>query len=330
MPLQGVLDGRIVAEALLGLDVQQHGAFGHLLPGFRERLHQGVHVMAVHGPQVAVAQLFEQQPGDRDALEGLLAPLGGLGQALADALQGDGLDGALDAVPPVVVVLAGDHLVQVALERAHVGVDAHVVVVEDHKELLGLQVAALVEPLEGHARRHGAVADHGDAGIVLLLEVPGLGHAQGGGDAGAGVTRPEVVVEALVPLLEAREAAVLAQGVEAALAAGEDLVGVGLVADVPDDPVLEEVEAVQQGDGELHRPEVGAEVSARLADGVDEELPHLPRELLQLGRREVADLLGRGDRVQERMGRGIGHQFARCAKYLAQAVREVGFGSDCN
>jgi len=159
--------------------------------------------VALHGTEVAEPQILEQESRNGDSLEGLLAPFRCLGEPFADAFQGDCLDGAFDAGPPAMVVLPGDDLVQVALERTHVGVDAHVVVVQDHQEVLGAQVARLVEALEGHARGHGAIPDDGDAGEILLLQVPGHGHAQGGGDARAGMTGPEMVVDALVPFLEA-------------------------------------------------------------------------------------------------------------------------------
>ena len=38
MPLEGILHGRVIAKALLGLHVQQDGALGHLLAGFHQSL----------------------------------------------------------------------------------------------------------------------------------------------------------------------------------------------------------------------------------------------------------------------------------------------------
>ena len=61
----------------------------------------------------------------------------------------------------------------------------------------------------------------------------------------------------------------LAEGVETVLPAGEDLVGVALVADVPDDAVLRRVEHPVKGDRQLHRPQVGGEVAAGAGDVVD-------------------------------------------------------------
>ena len=65
-------------------------------------------------------------------------------------------------------------------------------------------------------------------------------------------------------------------------AAGEDLVRVGLVADVPQDLVARRVEQRVQRDGQLAGPEVGAEVPADLADRVDDVLAHLLGDLGEL------------------------------------------------
>ncbi len=57
---------------------------------------------------------------------------------------------------------------------------------------------------------------------------------------------------------------------------------IGLVADVPEDLVARGVEQRMQRDGQLAGAEVGAEVPADLADGVDDVLAHLLGELVQL------------------------------------------------
>ena len=71
---------------------------------------------------------------------------------------------------------------------------------------------------------------------------------------------------------------------------GENLVRVGLVADVPEDLVLRGVEQAVEGDSELAGPEVSAEVSADLPDHVDDQLAHLLRHPLQLLVRETGQL----------------------------------------
>ena len=125
---------------------------------------------------------------------------------------------------------------------------------------------------------------------------------------------------------------VLAQGGKAILAAREDLVGVGLVAHVPHDAVLEKVEVVEEGDGQLHGAEVGTEVAPRFRHGGNEEGPHFGREPFELVRREMADLLGGGQGIQQGIGAdGSAHAdsyFARWARYEAQAAKELRLGRD--
>ena len=79
----------------------------------------------------------------------------------------------------------------------------------------------------------------------------------------------ERVVFALGPAGEAREPPFLPQGADAAAAAGDDLVRVGLVADVPDQPVLRRVEDIVKGDGEFDDAEARAEMASGDGHGRD-------------------------------------------------------------
>src|SRR5262249_29553295 len=66
---------------------------------------------------------------------------------------------------------------------------------------------------------------------------------------GGGVRGAESVVLALDPLGEAREPPTLAQGANAVATTGEDLVRIGLMADVPNQSVAWRVENPVQGHG---------------------------------------------------------------------------------
>ena len=86
---------------------------------------------------------------------------------------------------------------------------------------------------------------------------------------------------------------------ELVAAAGEDLVRVGLVADVPEDLVARRVEQRVQRDGDLAGAEVGAEVAADLPHRVDQQLADLLGDLLQLVLGERVEVLGAVDAVEE-------------------------------
>ena len=234
-------------------------------------------VVAVDGAEVLQAELLEEDGGPEHALGGFFgAADDGHGGFAAEAL--DELGGRL---VEVAVALVGDDAVEVAGDGADVAVDGPLVVVEDDDEALGL-VGDVVERFKGDAVGEGGVSGDGDDMLMAAGEIAGDGHAEGGGERGAGVARAVAVVLALGAQHEAVEAAGLADGVELLAAAGEDLVDVGLVADVEDDLVLGRIEDGVQGEGELDDAEIGAEVAAGLGERLNEEGANLFRQLGQL------------------------------------------------
>jgi hypothetical protein len=57
-----------------------------------------------------------------------------------------------------------------------------------------------------------------------------------------------------------------------------------------------------QGDGDLAGAEVGPEMSADLADRLDDQLAHLLRDLLQLVIAETLEVAGAVDSVEKPLG----------------------------
>ena len=99
------------------------------------------------------------------------------------------------------------------------------------------------------------------------------------------MARAHDVVLGLGDRAERGEPVVLADRRELVAPAGEDLVRIGLVPDVPEDLVARGVaERVKHG-RELAGAEVGAEVAADLADHVDDVLADLLGDLRQAVRR---------------------------------------------
>ena len=69
---------------------------------------------------------------------------------------------------------------------------------------------------------------------------------------------------------EARKAVLLPQGADAIAAAGQHLVRIGLVADVPDQPVIGSIEHGMERHRQLDHAEPGAEMPAGHRYGVDD------------------------------------------------------------
>ncbi len=81
--------------------------------------------------------------------------------------------------------------------------------------------------------------------------------------------RTERIVVAFGPLGEAGQPATGAEGANAIAAAGQDLVRIGLMADVPDQTVARGVEHIVQRRRQFDDAEAGAEMPARDRDGID-------------------------------------------------------------
>jgi hypothetical protein len=159
--------------------------------------------------------------------------------------------------------------------------------------------ARVLQCLERDAAGQSPIANHGNDLAVLAVPVAHrFLEADGVRDRGRGVARAHDVVLGLVHRAERGEAAVLADRVKTVAAAGEDLVRVRLVADVPEHLVLGRVDQRVHRRRDLAGAEVGAEVAADLADRVDDQLANLLGDLLELVVGEALEV-GRGVDVRK-------------------------------
>ncbi len=299
MILVGGTLGRPVALALLGDDVDQHRPTVAGVADVLEHRDQVVEVVAVERADIVEAQLLEQRPAGGQAAGKLLRALGDGLQALGEVfaqLLGD--------VAKAAIGVRGDDLGQIGAHRPGRRRDRHVVVVEDHDQP-GTHGTRVVHGLVGHAGAHGTVADHGDHVALDAVQLGRDGHAEASRDRGRAVCGTERVVVAFRATGEAGDPAGLAQGADARAAAGQDLVRVGLVADVPDQPVVRRVEDMVQGHGELDHTKTSAEMPAGHGDRIDRLLPQLGRQLHQAATAKAAQVAGLVNLVEER-GRGHG------------------------
>ena len=128
----------------------------------------------------------------------------------------------------------------------------------------------VVERLEREAaHERGITHHHGDA-LVTAPRITCERKALGDADAGAGMAAVHDVVLGLGAARETADATELTQRGELVQPPGEQLVGVGLVAGVPDDAVLGTREDAVQGDGQLDHAQRAAQVSTGRGHRVDD------------------------------------------------------------
>ena len=137
----------------------------------------------------------------------------------------------------------------------------HVIVIQNNNQPV-FQRAGIIHGLKRHACAHSPVANDGDDVIVIVHEIACYGHAKTGGNRCRTMRCAERVVDAFRPLGEARKPAPFAQGANAVAASGQNFVRIGLMPDIPDNPVFRRVENMVQGHGQLHYPKPRAQMPA--------------------------------------------------------------------
>jgi hypothetical protein len=96
------------------------------------------------------------------------------------------------------------------------------------------------------------------------------------------VSRAEGIVFTFSATEETAQSPVLAQAVHGLSSPGQDLVGIGLVTDVPYQPVVRGIEDRVQGDGQFYRAQAGSQVTASGRNGFKQALAYLIGQLDQL------------------------------------------------
>ncbi len=268
--IDGILLGRFVSLALAGGDVEQHRLFEVL--DVLQNVDEVRQLVAVDGTKIVEVEGLEQHAGGDESFERFLGPFGELVHVVADF--GQGSKKFPEFFSEALEVAGRERSAEKGGEGADVGRNGHVVVVEDDDQVpVFPQRARLVEPFVGQPGRHGAVADHRhNPGFVLVVPFS-AGHAQTGGDGGAAVAGGEGVVGTFAHLGEAAQPVQLAEGIETVPTTGQQFVGVGLMAHVPNQLVLGRIQDVMQGDGQLHRAEARRQMAARSGHHVDDRPP---------------------------------------------------------
>ncbi len=298
--LVGRVLGRGIALALLGDDMDEDRALFGVADIFEDG-QEVVEIVPVDGAHIVEAELLEERAAGEEGAREFLGAAGRFVEErgeLRDEVAGRGAGAAIDrardkprqrgAQGPGRRAIDMSLSLRMTMSRASMA-------------------PALFMRLIGHARRHGAIADDGHDIALDAQMLAGDGHAEAGGNRGGGVPGAEGVVFAFGPAGEAGEPVLLAQRADAVAAAGEDLVGIGLVADVEDDAVVRGVEDRMQRHGELDHAEARAQMPAGDGDGVDHLGAQLVGKLAQVLARQGPEIGGEVDGIEQRCLRLVGH-----------------------
>ena len=176
-----------------------------------------------------------------------------------------------------VVSLVCIEVQQVLFHASHGSVDGHVIVVEDDQQVIGL-AGDIVQSFKCKTAAHRSVADDGHDMPVLLRQLGRNGHPQSGRNGVGGMAAGESVVNALDRRRERHQSVQLAVVAEAVPPSCQDLMAVGLMADIPYEAVFRRMEDVMACHRDLGRSQAGSEVSRIDSDFLNDVLPQLLAE----------------------------------------------------
>ena len=238
-------------------------------------------VVAVDRPDVAEAQVLEDHPAHQARLDRVLD----LGEEPFDRIADHrhAVEQFLDLDFQSGVELGRAEPVERFGQTADSRTDRHLVVVEDDDQVL-LQTAGVVHGLEDDAAGKCPVADdrHDVPRLLGPQQVVAAAQAQGRSHAAAGVAGEKQVVVALGRVRVAHQAPLGPHRLELVVPAGDHLMGIHLVAGVPNQAIAAEIEAGVQGQGQLHHPQIGSEVCRPAGNQSAQRLAHFVGQRGQL------------------------------------------------
>ncbi len=113
------------------------------------------------------------------------------------------------------------------------------------------------------------------------------------------MTRFKGIVFAFTDFGETADTLVLPQGMEILASTGNHFVGISLMPDIPDQPVMRCIKDVMKGEGQLDDTKTWSEVAAGSGDTVNEGHPYFMSQFLQLRYRQSSYICRGIDRVKQ-------------------------------
>ena len=153
-------------------------------------------------------------------------------------------------------------------------------------------MTGVVDRLQCHPAGQGSIPDHSDALEILTTVVSGKGHAQGRGNRCTGVPSTEVVEGTFATFEITGDTILLSEGVEVVEATGDQLVRVGLVAHIPDDPISVEIQGLIKSQRQLDNAEAWTQMSTTGGHNLQMAFTDLPSHIGQFGVAETVQLIG--------------------------------------
>ena len=132
----------------------------------------------------------------------------------------------------------------------------------EYNDKVFIQICGIVQRFVSHSARQRAVADHRYDSKILSLKLPGPHKSQPRRNGSGTVPRIEGIAVTFLPFGKSAETVCFPQRGKLVFSAGENLMGVRLMAHIPDQLVLGKIQHPVQRYGQLHHSQVRRQMAA--------------------------------------------------------------------
>ncbi len=244
-------------------------------------------VMPIDVADVFESKLVDESSGQDRRGDRVLYRLRRVAQMTTDSRNA--FERVADLFLQMLITLRFLDTVEIAAQRSDRGCDRHSVVVEDDDQTR-FQMSGLIDSFHRHAAGERRVADQRTDVKVLVFRIACDSHPERRRQRCRCVSGAERVVFRLVTAKKSAQSAKLFDRVKLVAPSGEDLVRICLMPDVPDKPIVRSVKNIVHRDRKLDSAQRCSGVSADTRASIDNELPNLVGDLLQVLNTQLAKI----------------------------------------
>ena len=161
---------------------------------------------------------------------------------------------------------------------AYVRRNRHFIVIENDYHRFAAD-CRIIQCLIGHATGHRTIANHRDNMVSFALKRSGSRHAQRNGNRAGCMSCHKGVCRAFCGLGEAGNSAKLTQAGKFIPTAGKDLMNIGLMTDIQNQPIFHGIVYSFDSHRQLYHTQVGCQMSSCFRNVINEKFPDFLAQL---------------------------------------------------
>ena len=245
--------------------MEQHGTVQFL--GLTQQESQVLNIVAIHRPQIGKTHLIEHIAADEGFFHKLFDAVNKGVQIFA---TGGFLRQGME--PPLKPQIGGLQPLgsKEFCHTAHIGPNGHAVVIEHHNNGF-FTLSGIVKALISKTAGQSAVTDDSNDAVILTRQGSGPCHTQRRGYGIGGMASHKGIRLRLIGSRKACHTAVLPQGCKTLHAACQQLMDIGLMPHIKDDPIHIGIKDLVQGYGKLDSTQIGGQMTAGFGYAVQQK-----------------------------------------------------------